>query len=102
MIGGGIAGVASLAQVELRKQSILRIETEIHGECFAQATQRDKSCCNRDAAERDLRGQQHIAKRPAASCGGLASSALNCVIWVGLEYLAQRHYSEHNAGEHGD
>src|SRR6266403_4321203 len=102
MLGGGIGGVRSLAQIELRKQNILWIETEIHSECFAEATQRDKSCRHSDAAERDLRGQQHIAKRPAAACSGLRSAALNRVIGIGLEYLAQRHYAEHNAGKDGD
>src|SRR6266852_8659976 len=102
MIGGGIACIASLAQVELREQSILRIETQIHGECLAQAPQRNKSCRDGDAAQRNLRSQEHIAKGPAASCRGLASASLNRVIWIGLEYLAQRHYAEQNAGEHGD
>src|SRR5207302_9483986 len=98
MLGGGIGGVGSLAQIELRKQNILWIETEIHSECFAEAAQRDKSCGDRDAAERDLRGEQHIAKGPAASWGGLGSARLNRVIWIGLEYLAERHYDEHDAG----
>src|SRR6267154_3354605 len=102
MLGGGIGGVGSLAQIELRKQNILWIETEIHSECFAEATQRDKSCRHSDAAERNLRGEQHIAKGPAASCGGLRYAAFNRVIWIGLEYLAQRHYAEHGAGENGD
>src|ERR1700704_1895839 len=97
---GGIAGIGSLAQIELRKQSILRIETQIHGQRLAQATQRDKSCRDSDAAERDLCREQHIAKRPAASPSGLASAALNRVIWIGLEYLPQWHQPEHNAGEH--
>src|ERR1700716_3046130 len=102
MLGGGITGAASLAQIELRKQNILRIETAIHSECFAEATERDKGCCDRDAAERNLRSEQHIAKGPAASCGGLGSASLNRVIWIGLEYLAQRHYAEHDAGKDGD
>src|SRR5882672_3630744 len=102
MLGGGIGGVGSLAQIELRKQNILWIETEIHCECFAEATQRNKSRGNRDAAERNLRGEQYIAKGPAASCGGLGSASLNRVIWIGLEYLAKRHYAEHYAGEHRD
>src|SRR5712672_1292502 len=102
MIGRGIGGVGSLAQIELRKQNILRIETEIHSECFAEATQRDKSCRHSNAAERNLRGEQHIAKGPAASRGGLGSASLNRVIWIGFEYLAQRHYAEHDAGKDGD
>lgn len=53
-----------MAQIELRTHSILRIETQIHGQCFAQATQRDKSSRDGDAAERDLCHQQDIAKRP--------------------------------------
>src|ERR1700675_5003511 len=100
MIGGGVAAIASLVQIKLRKQSISRIETQIHGQCFAQATQRDKSSRDGDAAERDLCRQQDIAKRPAASCGGLASTALNRLIWIGLEYLPQGDHPEQNAGEH--
>src|SRR4029077_17347581 len=99
---GGIAGIGSLAQIELRKQSILQIETQVHGHCFAQAAQGDKSSRDGDAAERDLRRQQNIAKGPAASRHGLDSAALNRLIWIGLEYLPQRHYSEHNAGGHRD
>src|SRR5260370_5732749 len=99
---GGFAGIGSLAQIELREQSILRIETQIHGHCFAQPAQRDKSCCDGDAAERDLCRQQHIAKRPAASCCELASAALNRVIWIGLEYLPQWHQSEDDSGGHRD
>src|SRR2546425_12750688 len=100
MIGGGAAGIASLAQIELRKQSILRMETQVHGQCFAQATQRDKSCRDSDAAERDLCREQHIAKGPAATCVGLDSAALDRVIWISPEYLPQRHQSEQNACEH--
>src|SRR4029077_18772380 len=99
---GGIAGIGSLAQIELRKQSILRIETQVHGYGFAQAPQRDKSSRDGDAAQRDLRRQQNIAKGPAASRYGLAFAALYRLIWIGLEYLPQRHHSEQNAGEHGD
>src|SRR5260370_28665747 len=99
---GGIAGISSLAQIELCKQSILRIETQVHGQRFAQATQGDKSSRDGDAAERDLCRQQHIAKRPATPCGGLASAALNGFIWIGLEYLPQWHQPKQNAGEHRD
>src|SRR4029077_15390290 len=99
---GGIPGIGSLTKIELREQSILRSEAQIHCQCFAQATQRDKSSRDGDAAERDLCRQQHIAKRPAASTRRLASAALNRVIWIGLEYLPQWHQPEHNAGEHGD
>src|ERR1700674_3765141 len=100
MIGGGIARIASLAQIELRTHSILWIETQVYGQCFAQATQRDKGSRDGDAAERNLRRQQDITKRPAASCRRLASAALNRFIWIGLEYLPQWHQSEQNAGEH--
>src|SRR5229473_5439889 len=99
---GGIAGIGSLTQIELRKQSILRIEAQVHGHCFAEAAQGDKSSRDGDAAERDLRRQQNIAKGPAASRDGLASAALNRLIWIGLEYLPQRHYSKHNAGGYRD
>src|SRR5207245_8829394 len=99
---GGIAGIGSLAQIELRKQSILGIETQVHGHGFAQAAQRDKSSRDGDAAERDLRRQQDIAKGPAASRGGLASTALNRLIWIGLEDLPQRHHPEQNAGDYRD
>src|SRR5882762_11391877 len=99
---GGIAGISSLAQIELCKQSILRIETQVHGQRFTEATQRDKSSRDRDAAERDLCRQQDIAKRPAASCGGLASAALNGVIWIGLEYLPEWNHPEQYAAEHRD
>ena len=101
MIGGGIAGVASLVQIELREQNILRIEAEIHRESFAEATQRNKSCSDGDAAEGDLRGEQHVAKGPAAAGGGPSAAALDDVIRIGLEYLAQRHDSKQNAGDDG-
>src|SRR5712691_8772230 len=97
---GGIAGIGSLAQIELREQSVLRIETQVHGHCFAQAAQRDKSSRDGDAAERNLCRQQDVAKRPATSRGGLVSAALNRLIWIGLEYLPQWHQSEQNGGEH--
>src|SRR5712671_5556475 len=99
---GGIACIASPAQIELRSHRILRIETQVHGQCFAQATQRDKSSRDGNAAERDLCRQQHIAKGPAAACGGLASAALNRLIWIGLEYLPEWHQPEHDAGENRD
>src|ERR1700686_4531641 len=102
MIGGGIAGIAGLAQIELRTHSILRIETQVHGQCLAQASQREKSRRDGNAAQRDLRREQDIAKRPAASCVGLASAALNRVDRIGLEYLPQWHHPEQNAGEHRD
>src|SRR5215470_5105361 len=97
---GGIALVASLAQIELCKQSIFRIEAQIHGQCLAEATKRDKCCRDGDAAERDLRRQQDIAKGPAAPGVGMASAALNRFIWIGLEDLPQRHQPEESTGEH--
>ncbi len=100
MIGGRIGGIACLTQIELRQQSVLRIETQIHSQRFAQATQRDKSSRDGDAAERDLRRQQDIANRPAAPCGGLRSAALNRLIWIGLEYLPQWHHAEQYSGDH--
>ena len=87
---GGIAGIAGPAQIKCRQHSILRVETQVHGQRFAQAAQRDKGSRDGDAAEGDLCRQQHIAKGPAASCGGgLASAAFDCLIWIGLEYLPQ-------------
>src|SRR6266436_8221796 len=102
MIGGGIGGVTSLVQVELRTYGIFRIETEVHGQCFAQATQRDKRSGDCDAAKRDLCRQQNVAKGPATSSGGLNSAALDRFVGIGLEYLPQRHHSEENAREHRD
>ena len=64
--------------------------------------ERDKGGGDGDAAERDLGGQQDIAKRPAASGGGLASAALRWRHRDGFQYLPQRHYPEPYAGEHRD
>ncbi len=64
---GSVVRIAGLAQFEFRQHSMLRIETHVHGQRFAQAAQRDKGSRDGDATERDLCRQQDIAKRPAAS-----------------------------------
>src|SRR5271170_532683 len=102
---GGLARIACLAQIELRQHGILRIEAHVHGQGFAQATQRDKGSRDGEAAKRDLRRQQDVAKRPAASCARLVGSTpptLDGVIWIGLEYLPEWRHAEQDASERRD
>jgi hypothetical protein len=55
---GSLARIAGLTQLESRQYRILRLETQVHRQCFAQATQRDKGSRHGDAAERDRRALQ--------------------------------------------
>src|SRR5580692_4201680 len=99
---GSLARIAGLAELELCHHSMPGIDTHVHGHLFTQAAQGDKGSRDGDAAEGDLCCQQHIAERPASARRGLTAAALDRVIWIRLEYLAQWHHSEQNARECGD
>ena len=78
------------------------MEAEVHGEGFAQATERDESGGDGDTAEGDLCGEEEIADGPAVAGGGGGAAAFDGVIGIGAEDLAERHQSEEDAGEYGD